>query len=167
MLSPDRWHQIDDLFDEALDLAPEARPAFLDDRCPRELRASVDALLRGSAPSAGLGPGGGLRSALAETLLGELDRGEPVAGGPERGGWVDDYQLIRLLGEGGMGEVWEAEQTGPVRRRVALKVVKAGMDTKRVTARFDSERQALALMNHPNVAQVFGGGTAPRDGRTS
>ena len=161
MLSPDRWHQIDALFDEALDVAPEARPAFLDDRCPRELRASVDALLRGSTQSGGLGPGEGLRSALAETLLGELDRGEPVAGGPERGGRIDDYRLIRLLGEGGMGEVWEAEQTGPVRRRVALKVVKAGMDTKRVTARFDSERQALALMNHPNVAQVFGGGTAP------
>jgi eukaryotic-like serine/threonine-protein kinase len=76
-------------------------------------------------------------------------------------GRIGDYELLRPLGEGGMGEVWEAEQTGPVRRRVALKVVKAGMDTRRVTARFDSERQALALMNHTNVAQVFGGGTAP------
>jgi eukaryotic-like serine/threonine-protein kinase len=161
MLTAARWHQIDALFDEALDLAPEARASFLDDRCPRELRAAVDALLRGSSSSGGLAPGQGLRGALAETLLGELDRGEPVAGGPESGGRIDDCRLIRLLGEGGMGEVWEAEQTGPVRRRVALKVVKAGMDTKRVTARFDSERQALALMNHPNVAQVFGGGTAP------
>ena len=137
MLSPDRWHQIDALFDEALDVSPEDRTAFLEDRCPRELRASVNALLRGSSLSGDLTPGEGLRSALAETLLGELDRGEPVAGGPERGGRIDDHQLIRLLGEGGMGEVWEAEQTGPVRRRVALKVVKAGMDTKRVTARFD------------------------------
>ena len=105
---------------------------FLDDRCPRELRASVDALLRGSTQPGGLGPGEGLRSALAETLLGELDRGEPVAGGPERGGRIDDYQLIQHLGEGGMGEVYQAEQTGPVRRRVALKIVKAGMDTQRV-----------------------------------
>ena len=121
----------------------------------------MDALLRGATQPGGLGPGQGLHGALAETVLGELDRGDPVAGGPERGGRIDDYRLIRLLGEGGMGEVWEAEQTGPVRRRVALKVVKAGMETKRVTARFDSERQALALMNHPNVAQVFGGGTAP------
>jgi tetratricopeptide (TPR) repeat protein len=161
MILPDRWHEIDRLFDEALDVEPAARGPFLDDRCPPELRGPVDALLLGSCRSDGLGPGEGLRSALAETLLGELDRGEPVAGGPERGGRIGDYELIRLLGEGGMGEVWEAEQTGPVRRHVALKVVKAGMDTKRVTARFDSERQALALMNHPNVAQVFGGGTAP------
>ena len=161
MITPDRWHEIDAMFDEALDVAAEERVAFLDDRCPRELRASVDALLRRASSSGALAPGEGLRGALAETLLGELERGEPVAGGPERGGRIDDYQLVRLLGEGGMGEVWEAEQTGPVRRRVALKVVKAGMDTKRVTARFDSERQALALMNHPNVAQVFGGGTAP------
>jgi eukaryotic-like serine/threonine-protein kinase len=161
MITPERWHLIDALFDEALDVDPDARAAFLDDRCPPDLRASVDALLRGSSRSDGLAPGEGLRSALAETLLGELDRGEPVAGGPERGGRIGDYELVRLLGEGGMGEVWEAEQTGPVSRRVALKVVRAGMDTKRVTARFDAERQALALMNHPNVAQVFGGGTAP------
>jgi non-specific serine/threonine protein kinase/serine/threonine-protein kinase len=161
MITPDRWHEIDALFDEALDVEPEARTAFLDTRCPPELRRSLEALLHASAGPDGLAPGEGLRNALAESLLVELDRGRPVAGGPERGGRIDDYELVALLGEGGMGEVWEAEQTGPVRRRVALKVVKAGMDTKRVTARFDSERQALALMNHPNVAQVFGGGTAP------
>jgi non-specific serine/threonine protein kinase/serine/threonine-protein kinase len=158
---PDRWDEMDRLFDDALDVEPAARAAFLDDRCPPELRASVDALLRSVTQSGVLAPGQGLHGALAETVLLELDRGDPVAGGPERGGRIGDYELLRLLGEGGMGEVWEAEQTGSVRRRVALKVVKAGMDTKRVTARFDSERQALALMNHPNVAQVFGGGTAP------
>ncbi len=157
----DRWHEIDRLFDEALDVEPARRSSVLDERCPPELREAVDGLLRGTSQLDGLSPGGGLRTALAESLLGELDRGEPVAGGPEGGGRIGDYELLRLLGEGGMGEVWEAEQTGPVRRRVALKVVKAGMDTKRVTARFDAERQALALMNHPNVAQVFGGGTAP------
>ncbi|MET0557003.1 MAG: serine/threonine-protein kinase [Vicinamibacteria bacterium] len=161
MISPERWHVIDALFDEALDFDPGMRTAFLDKRCPPELRAVVDALLEGSSESGALTPGEGLRSALAETLLAELDQGQPVAGGPERDGWIDDCRLVRVLGEGGMGEVWEAEQTGPVRRRVALKIVKAGMDTKRVTARFMSERQALALMNHPNVAQVFGGGTAP------
>ena len=161
MIARDRWREIDALFDEALDLSLEARGVFLERRCPADLRGPVEALLRGTTEvEAYLAPGAGLKGALAETLLGELERGEPVAGGPERGGQIDDFRLVKLLGEGGMGEVWEAEQTGPVRRRVALKVVKAGMDSKRVTARFDSERQALALMNHPNVAQVFGGGTA-------
>jgi non-specific serine/threonine protein kinase/serine/threonine-protein kinase len=161
MPTPARWHEIDALFDEVLDLAPEARATFLAARCPPELRGSLEALLRGSSLSGGLASGEGLRNGLAQRLLVELDRGDPVAGGPEHGGRIDGYRLVALLGEGGMGEVWEAEQTGAVSRRVALKIVKAGMDTKRVTARFESERQALALMNHPNVAQVFGGGTAP------
>jgi non-specific serine/threonine protein kinase/serine/threonine-protein kinase len=75
---------------------------------------------------------------------------------------IGPYRLLRRLGEGGMGEVWLAEQTEPVRRRVALKVIKAGMDTKHVVARFEAERQALALMNHPYIARVFDAGTTPR-----
>ena len=162
MISPERWHQIDALFDEALDVEPEARAAFLDDRCPPELRASVDALLRGSSQSEQASrPARGCAARSRRRCWASWTAASRSRAGPSAAGRIDDCQLIRLLGEGGMGEVWEAEQTGPVRRRVALKVVKAGMDTKRVTARFDSERQALALMNHPNVAQVFGGGTAP------
>jgi len=72
---------------------------------------------------------------------------------------VGVYRLLRKLGEGGMGEVHEAEQEKPVRRRVALKLIKRGMDTKEVVARFESERQALALMDHPNIAHVFDAGT--------
>jgi len=68
---------------------------------------------------------------------------------------VGPYRLIQLLGVGGMGEVWRAEQTEPFHRTVALKLIKAGMDTKAVVARFDSERQALALMEHANIAKVF------------
>ena len=161
MLSPDRWHQIDALFDEALDVAPEARPAFLDDRCPRELRASVDALLRGSTQPEASGPARGCAARSRRRCSASWTAVSRSRAGPSRRAASATTSSIRLLGEGGMGEVWEAEQTGPVRRRVALKVVKAGMETKRVTARFDSERQALALMDHPNVAQVFGGGTAP------
>src|SRR5229473_6584959 len=74
---------------------------------------------------------------------------------------VGPYRLIQLLGEGGMGEVWRAEQTEPFHRTVALKLIKAGMDTKAVVARFDSERQALALMEHANIAKVFDAGATP------
>lgn len=72
---------------------------------------------------------------------------------------IGPYRLVRLLGEGGMGEVWLAEQSQPIHRAVALKLIKAGMDTKTVIARFESERQALALMDHPNIARVFDGGS--------
>jgi tetratricopeptide (TPR) repeat protein len=74
---------------------------------------------------------------------------------------IGNYRLLERVGEGGMGEVWLAEQEKPVRRRVALKLIKAGMDTRQVIARFESERQALALMNHPSIAKVFDAGTTP------
>ena len=79
-----------------------------------------------------------------------------AAGGSH--GQIDPYKLLERIGEGGMGEVWLAEQTAPVRRRVALKLIKPGMDTRQVVARFESERQALALMNHPHIARVFDAG---------
>jgi tetratricopeptide (TPR) repeat protein len=72
------------------------------------------------------------------------------------------YRLVQRLGAGGMGEVWLAEQVAPIRRHVALKVIKAGMDTAQVVARFEAERQALALMDHPAIATVFDGGTTPQ-----
>src|SRR5262245_45254588 len=71
------------------------------------------------------------------------------------------YRLLQRLGEGGMGEVWLAQQLQPLQRQVAVKVVKAGMDSARVIARFDAERQALALMDHPAIAKVFDAGTTP------
>ena len=76
----------------------------------------------------------------------------------EPGTLIDRYRLITPIGEGGFGQVWEAEQEEPIRRRVALKVVKLGMDTRQVIARFEAERQALALMDHPNIASVHDGG---------
>src|ERR1700756_2693916 len=71
---------------------------------------------------------------------------------------IGRYKLLQQIGEGGCGTVYMAEQTEPVRRRVALKVIKLGMDTKQVIARFEAERQALALMDHPNIAKVFDAG---------
>ena len=73
--------------------------------------------------------------------------------------WIGRYKLLQEIGEGGMGTVWMAEQEEPVRRRVALKVIKTGMDTKQVIARFEAERQALALMDHQNIARVLDAGT--------
>ncbi|MGA8631621.1 MAG: serine/threonine-protein kinase [Terracidiphilus sp.] len=74
---------------------------------------------------------------------------------------IGPYQLLEVIGEGGMGQVWLAEQKSPVRRRVAVKLIKAGMDTREVVARFESERQALALMDHPAIAKVFEAGSTP------
>ena len=71
------------------------------------------------------------------------------------------YTLVEVIGEGGMGSVYLAEQTEPVKRQVALKLIKRGMDSRDVLARFDAERQALALMDHPNIARVYDGGTTP------
>ncbi len=83
-----------------------------------------------------------------------------LAGGPLVGRVIAGrYTLIAVLGEGGMGTVYRAEQTQPVRRQVALKLIKHGLDTRTVIARFDAERQALALMEHPNIARVYDGGT--------
>ncbi|MFN9035571.1 MAG: protein kinase domain-containing protein, partial [Planctomyces sp.] len=68
------------------------------------------------------------------------------------------YRLLELIGEGGMGDVWLAEQREPVRRRVAVKLIRAGMDSERVLLRFEMERQALALMDHPGIARLYDGG---------
>src|ERR1700722_5935240 len=87
-----------------------------------------------------------------------IDIGKAAAGDDDFG----RYQVIRLLGEGGMGTVYLAEQREPIRRRVALKVVKLGMDTTQVLARFDHERQALAMMEHPNIARIFDAGATAK-----
>src|SRR3954462_2601335 len=80
------------------------------------------------------------------------------------GATLGPYHLLEPLGEGGMGTVWLARQTEPIQRTVAVKLVKAGMDSSQVLARFEAERQALALMDHPNIAKVHDAGTLP-DGR--
>ncbi len=79
---------------------------------------------------------------------------EPDAADPMIGQSVGPYRVLELLGRGGMGVVFLAEQSEPIRRRVALKIIKLGMDTKEVVARFEAERQALAMMDHPNIARV-------------
>src|SRR5271156_237486 len=139
-----------DLFGAALDLPPGERAAFLDTECKgnRDLRQEVEALLHADA-NAG--------TFLQHPIL-EL----PTANFPETDVFesiIGPYQLLQLIGEGGMGQVWLAEQKQPVRRRVAIKLIKVGMDTREVVARFESERQALALMDHPAIAKVFDAGS--------
>ena len=102
----------------------------------------------------------------------QLDEGRLAGGNPEstfiplassQAGLViaNRYVLKERLGEGGMGEVWVAAQTEPVKRHVAIKLIKAGMDSKAVLMRFEQERQALAVMNHPNIARVYDAGVTP------
>ena len=99
------------------------------------------------------GPPGKQSAPEAKTVRIEMEPGEKA------GDHIGRYKLLQRIGEGGMGSVWMAEQKEPIRRRVALKVIKLGMDTKTVVARFEAERQALALMDHPNIARVFDAGT--------
>ena len=92
-----------------------------------------------------------------DEYLDSTESAEPLdSSSPKR---VGPYRILERLGEGGMGVVYLAEQTEPVRRRVALKIIKHGMDTKQVVARFEAERQALAMMDHPCVAKVFEAGS--------
>ncbi|MBP3953758.1 serine/threonine protein kinase [Gemmata sp. G18] len=135
---------------------PAERRAFLDQACGGDaaLRERVARLLAGHDRATGI-----LDHSLAPPDTEEpSDRADPPT---ERAGAVLDgrYKLLEEVGAGGMGAVWVAEQTQPVRRKVAIKLVKAGMDSKSVLARFEAERQALAVMNHPNIAKVFDGGT--------
>jgi serine/threonine protein kinase len=95
-------------------------------------------------------------------LSGDPRADSPQARMSQAKGLIGPYRLLQPIGSGGMGEVWLAEQTQPVRRRVALKLIKAGMDTGEVVARFQSERQALALMDHPSIAKVFDAGSTPQ-----
>ncbi len=117
--------------------------------------AEIKALL--SAHDDASGDGADSRAQIIEDLQ-RLDPENLV------GETIGDYRIHELIGEGGMGLVYAAEQLQPIKRRVALKIIKLGMDTREVIARFESERQALALMEHPNVARILDAG-ATSDGR--
>jgi len=139
------------VFCDALDCATAAeRARFLDQACHGnpELRAEVETLLAAHAEAGDLPPDA---TEGPDTLV----ESAPLHGGAT----IGPYRLIEKIGEGGFGLVFLAEQCQPVRRRVAIKILKQGMDNRQVIARFEAERQALALMEHPNIAHVFDGGT--------
>src|SRR5262245_36819520 len=156
-----------DLFAAAIAIAdPVARAAFLDQECSSQpdLRVRLDRLLAAHfRPNPVLdqpgpehtGPAGGpVAGPTGDYPAKDEQAGTVIAG---------KYMLVELIGEGGMGSVWRAKQTEPVKRFVAVKLIKAGMDSKQVLARLEAERQALALMDHPNIAKVLDGGL--HDGR--
>jgi eukaryotic-like serine/threonine-protein kinase len=138
------------IFTAVLERPPGERSAFLDEVCAmdQELRQRVEKLLRLHADA-----GSFLHSPAGDS--------SPTVDPPssERAGTqIGPYKLLQVIGEGGMGTVYMAEQTQPVQRKVALKVIKAGMDSCQVIARFEAERQALAMMDHVNIARVLDAG---------
>jgi eukaryotic-like serine/threonine-protein kinase len=146
------------IFDVALELAdPAGRAAFLDRECAGDtgLRARLERLL--SAHGQAKNFFGDCRPALALAEPGDVV-GETTSVEVELGKQIGPYKLLQKIGEGGCGVVYMAVQEKPVRRKVALKIIKLGMDTKSVIARFEAERQALALMDHPNIARVLDAG---------
>ncbi|MCC6319977.1 MAG: serine/threonine protein kinase [Phycisphaerales bacterium] len=121
------------------------------------LRGMVEGLLAGDAAPLPF-------ESLAEDIVAARGGLEPDGGGDgdsQRGSRIGPYRVVEKIGEGGFGVVYMAEQDEPIRRRVALKIIKLGMDTRRVVARFEQERQALALMDHPNIAKVHDAGATP------
>ena len=148
-MTPEQWPKIKEIVGAALERGPEARSAFLDEACLHdgELRAEVESLLAAHADAG---------------ALSEYPWGTTVADAAGESQTIGPYRLVQRLGVGGMGQVWLADQTEPVRRRVALKLIKAGMYDASVIQRFQAERQSLAIMDHPAIAKVFDAGTTPQ-----
>jgi len=146
------------VFTKALHLPPEERNHYLSETCKgnAEFRSRVEALLQAYEQAGDF---------LGRPAAGRPPRAAQVlAPGEKPGDRIGRYKLLQQIGEGGSGVVYMAEQQEPVRRRVALKIIKPGMDTKSVIARFEAERQAVALMDHPSIAKVFDAG-ATESGR--
>ncbi len=143
----DRWERAKAIFHAASEVSPADRAAFLEAACgdDAELRAEVATLLDAQRDAGSF--------LDVETVT--TPASSPSEGPGTR---VGRYKLLQKIGEGGFGSVYMAEQEEPVRRKVALKIIKLGMDTKQVIARFEAERQALALMDHPNIARVLDAG---------
>ncbi len=146
---------------EAHRLPLEARVAYLQEACAGDsaLRQRVEELLRLDQEAGDFLQRPAAGGQWSRPDLSPSNPMQNVAVGEKPGDWIGRYKLLERVGEGGCGVVYVAEQTEPVRRRVALKIIKLGMDTKAVVARFEAERQALALMEHPNIAKVFDAGS--------
>ncbi len=148
------WNpKANNLFLEAVEKPPgESRAAYLDEVCGPDvaLRAQVESLLEANDRA------GSFLESPAADLTQTTDQ-SPITERP--GTVIGPYKLLQQIGEGGMGVVFMAEQTEPFHRTVALKIIKPGMDTRQVISRFEAERQALALMDHPNIAKVLDAGT--------
>lgn len=150
----------DELFLQAREITdPQERADFLAQTCQDDpdLLARLEQLLKDEAQARlffdETDDGEAGKTVLADTLP-----DDSAAGGEREGQWIGRYRLLQCIGEGGFGSVWMAEQNEPVLRRVAVKIIKQGMDTREVVARFEAERQALSMMDHPNIAKVLDAG---------
>ena len=151
-MSSERWERTKQMLEAALRLAPESRSAFLETECglDHELRVEVESLIA-SYEKAG-------SQFLKEAAPKVLDL---TAFDNPRSMEIGNYRLVEEIGHGGMGQVWLAEQTAPVRRQVALKLIRGGMYDGEILKRFEMERQSLAIMDHPSIAKVFDAGVTP------
>src|SRR5258707_863628 len=165
-LNSDPIDREEGIFEVAVQLeSSAARSKYLLDACGHDkgLRARVDSPLKAHGTAGAIldHPLSGFRLAAAAAGL-DLRPTKPipvqVTSAEKVGDHIGRYKLLQKIGEGGCGVVYMAEQEQPVRRRVALKIIKVGMDTRQVIARFEAERQALAMMDHPNVARVHDAG---------
>ena len=164
------WKKIEAIYQAALAQPIERRAGFLVDACPDDpqLRREVQSLLNQDDDS--FLEGSPLSSAEVDQKRSFIEAAPPadsrldqkMDSGIEPAALIGPYLLLKLIGRGGMGEVWLADQKQPVRRSVALKLIKTGMDTREVVTRFESERQALAWMDHPAIAKVFDAGSTPQ-----
>src|SRR5436190_12662633 len=147
-----------EIFLEVLELSTaEARAAYLQGACGRDvvLRRKVEELLEEHFSNDSLLAGSALEGERPTMIE------PPVQEAPAQ--MIGRYKLLERIGEGGFGEVWMAEQREPVKRRVALKIIKLGMDSRQIVARFEAERQALAMMDHENIAKILDAGTTDTD----
>ena len=155
-MDPQRVARAQQIFGDAIELPAAERGPYVATACGSDdgLRAEVESLLASIDEAGGflLAPTGHERPDTASPTLDSA----PLLEHP--GSRIGRYKLLQLIGEGGFGSVFMAEQEHPVRRKVAIKIIKLGMDTKQVIARFEAERQALAMMDHPNIARVLDAG---------
>ena len=156
-MSDARWQRLKEILHRAMHLAPAQRAELLDDECAAEpdLRAELESLLDENDR---------MRSEFLESSSPAVAHDAQGAAGALSSGQIfcERFRLVSKLGEGGMGQVWLAEQISPVWRRVALKLIRAGMYDESVAQRFQAERQSLALMDHPAIAKVFDAGATPQ-----
>jgi eukaryotic-like serine/threonine-protein kinase len=159
-MSTHDWQKVEEILHQAMALAPEQRPEFLDTACgsDADLRAELNSLLLAGEDLSDEFLKSPLRGVLERQIV-EIESASALAAGQI---FAQRFELVRKLGEGGMGQVWLAEQLAPVRRQVAVKLIKAGMYDEAVVQRFQSERQSLAIMDHPAIAKVFDAGTTPQ-----
>jgi serine/threonine protein kinase len=159
---PAETRSLKEIFLDALAIVPAQRAAWLAQECggDADLRRHIELMLAAHDQPQSLIDRLSPEGATGALAAGDHNPGEPK--GPEQAGTIlGPYKLLEEIGEGGMGAVWMAEQLEPICRRVAVKVIKEGMDSKQVLARFEAERQALALMEHPNIARVLDAGRTP------